>query len=229
MTEKRINLDNQSFTAKRLDKVLFPGHALTRGDLIAYYKRIAPTMLPYMKERPLTMQRFPDGIEAGGFYQKEAPDYFPDWIQRTAVRVQEDDREQEQLICNNAAALLYLANQACITPHIWLSRAGKLDYPDKLIFDLDPPTNEFDPVRRAARDLRDLLQEIDLASFVMTTGSQGLHVVVPLDRRANFDTVRDFAHNVAEHLAKRHPHRLTAALNKEKRQGKLFLDYQFHL
>lgn len=225
MSERTIDLDGQTITLERLGKVLFPDDEITKGDLIDYYRRIAPAALPYLRERPLTMQRFPDGIAAQGFYQKEAPDYFPDWIRRVSIRVEEDDEDQDQVVCDDAATLVYLANQAVITPHIWLSRTDKLDQPDKMIFDFDPADDDFDPIRWAARTMRAFLEEVGLQSFVMTTGSRGLHVVVPLDRSQDFDTVRKFARDCAEIVAGRHPERLTTAMRKEQREGRLFLDY----
>ena len=226
MTKSTFEIDGRNIHLEHLDKILFPEDRISKADLVDYYKRMSATMLPHLHDRPLTMQRFPDGIQEGGFYQKEAPDYFPDWIHRVSIRVEEEGgAEQDQITCENAATLVYLANQACITPHIWLSRADKIDFPDKLIFDLGPPDHDFAPVRQAAKHLRDLLDSLDLESFVMTTGSRGLHVVVPLDRTMNFDSVREFAHNAAELLAQRHSDQLTTAQRKEKRGNRLFLDY----
>ena len=222
---KVMEIGAHAIELSSLEKVLFPDDGITKGDLIDYYRRIAAAMLPHLKERPLSMQRFPDGLEGGGFYQKEIPDYFPDWIERALIEVKEEQTKQWQVVCNNQATLIYLANQACLTPHVWLSQADRLHYPDKLIFDLDPPTNDFEPVRLAARALRDMLQELELVSYVMTTGSEGLHVVVPLDRQANFDTVRSFARELVERLVERKPQELTTEVRKEKRSGRVFLDY----
>jgi bifunctional non-homologous end joining protein LigD len=207
------------------DKEMFPDAGLTKGDVIDYYRRIASIMLPHVKERPLTMQRFPDGLQDAGFYQKAAPDYFPDWIERVSLRLKEDQEQQSQVVCNNEATLVYLANQACLTPHIWLSKTDNLDHPDRLVFDLDPATGDFEPVRTAARLLRKLLDEIGLVPYLMTTGSQGLHLVIPLDRQAGFDSARAFGRAVAQRLADEHPDRLTTEISKEKREGRIFLDY----
>ena len=206
------------------DKLLFPDAGLTKADLADYYQRIAEVMLPHLKGRPVTMQRFPDGIEAEGFYQKKASDYFPSWIRRVTVEVEGRGENQPQVVCENTATLLYLVDQACITPHVWLSRAGALHHPDRLVFDLDPPSKDFEPVRFAARRLRDLLEDLGLESSVMTTGSQGAHVVVPLDASAAFDTVRTFAQTVADLLAERYPDRLTTEVRTKKRRGRVFLD-----
>ncbi|MGH2537355.1 MAG: DNA polymerase domain-containing protein, partial [Candidatus Promineifilaceae bacterium] len=181
--------------------------------------------------RPLSMQRFPDGIGEKGFYQKEAPGYFPAWIRRASIRVEGTGENQPQVICDEAATLVYLANQNCITPHLWLSRLGgragpePLDHPDRLIFDLDPPAGAFELARAAAASLRALLEELGLAAFLMTTGSRGLHVAAPLDGRADFDAARAFAHQVAQRLARRKPDKLTTETRKAERNGRLFLDY----
>jgi bifunctional non-homologous end joining protein LigD len=171
------------------------------------------------------MQRFPNGIAADSFWQKEVPDYFPAWIERATFEIKEEQRAQTQVVCNNVETLVYLANQACITFHIWLSQIDKLDYPDKMIFDLDPPTDDFESVRTTATSIREVLTEIGLTPFVMTTGSRGLHLVVPLDHSADFETVRDFARAFAEVMAARDPKRLTTATRKSERKGRLFLDY----
>jgi bifunctional non-homologous end joining protein LigD len=226
MGEREITVGGRTIQLSSLDKVLFPESGITKGNLITYYRRMAATMVPFMEGRPLTMHRFPNGIGASGFYQKEAPDYFPEWIRRVCIAVEEEGgEEQPQIICEERATLVYLANQACITPHIWPSRVDKLHYPDKLIFDLDPSGNDFALVRETALDLQQLLSEVGLVPFVMTTGSKGLHVVVPLKRTAGFDFVRAFARDVAGVLAQRKPDKYTVAMRKRKRGGRIFLDY----
>ena len=204
------------------DKVLFPDAKITKGDLIDYYDAVAEHVLRHAARRPLTMQRFPDGIKKDGFFQKQIGDYFPDWIDRTRVRTRQGD--QEQVVCNNRATLVYLANQACVTPHLFLSRVDRLQRPDQLVFDLDPPDSDFAAVRRAALLLRELLDELGLGSFVKTTGSRGVHVVVALRREAEFDDVREFARDLAALLASRHSQELTVEQRKNKRRGRLFLD-----
>jgi bifunctional non-homologous end joining protein LigD len=206
-------------------KVYFPQDGLTKANLISYYRRIAEVMLPHVRQRPLTLQRFPDGIEAKGFYQKEAPDYFPDWIERVQIPLESKEETQPQVVCNYAATLVYLVNQGCITPHAWLSRVDHLHRPDRLIFDLDPFDDDFALVREAAGVLRTALEEVGLTPFVMTTGSRGLHVMAPLDGRTDFDTVRAFARHLADHMAEQQPEKFTTEVRKEKRNGRLFLDY----
>ena len=154
------------------DKIFFPGEKITKGDVIEYYHKIADYMLPHLKDRPLAMQRFPDGLGGESFFQKDISDYFPDWIDRTKVR--KEDGSVTQVVCNNTATLVYLANQACLTPHVWLSKVDKLDYPDRLVFDLDPPSDDFAPVRDAAQLALELFDELRLSVFVQTTGSKGV-------------------------------------------------------
>ncbi|HZO87666.1 MAG TPA: non-homologous end-joining DNA ligase [Chthonomonadaceae bacterium] len=204
------------------DRVLFPEAGITKGDLIAYYRDMADTMLPHLQGRPLTLHRFPGGLAKGGFIQKEAPDYYPDWIRR--VSVAKEQGRLTQAVCDNAATLVYLANQDCITLHVWLSRVDHLDFPDRMAFDLDPPDTDFALARSAARDLRDLLAELGLTAYLMTTGSRGLHVLVALAPKTDFDTVRHFAHQVAEALVRRDPDRRTTEPRKEQRGGRLYVD-----
>jgi DNA ligase D-like protein (predicted polymerase) len=168
------------------------------------------------------MHRFPDGLRSEGFIQKDVPDYFPDWIKTATVKKARGT--VTHAVIDRAATLTYLADQACITPHVWLSRIDRLRHPDPLIFDLDPSGRAFEPVVAAARALREVLETIGLAPYVMTTGSRGLHVVSPLDRSADFETVRALARGVAVSLAERSPDRFTVGQRKEKRRGRIYLD-----
>ena len=208
----------------RPDKVLFPDAGVTKRDLVDHYRAVAGAMLPYLDGRPVVMQRFPDGIGAEGFYQKDTPDYFPAWIPRVTVRKREGGTV-DHVLCRNEATLVYLAGQGVITPHVWLSRADALERPDRLIFDLDPPDHDFELVRHAARALRALLGELGLEAWPLATGGRGLHLVIPLDRSADFDETRDFARRTAALLATREPGRLTTETRKVRRRGRLFLDY----
>jgi bifunctional non-homologous end joining protein LigD len=205
------------------DKVLFPGDGITKADLAAYYRRVAETMLPHLAGRPLHLQRFPDGIEGEEIHQKQVPDYFPDFVRRVEVP-KKGGGTITQAVAENPETLVYLADQAVVTPHTWLSRADELDCPDQLVFDLDPPRGDLDAVRAAARALREILEEVGLFAFVKSTGSRGLHVVSPLDRSAGFDIARSFARDVAEVVAARDRGRLTTEQRKAKRRGRLYLD-----
>jgi bifunctional non-homologous end joining protein LigD len=203
------------------DRLLFPG--ITKEAVAAYYESVAEHMLPFLKDRPLVMQRFPEGIEGPSFYQKNAAEYFPDWIQQ--VKVPKHGGSVRHVLCNDLDTLIYLVNQACITFHIWPSRTDRLLYPDLMIFDLDPQ-NEDDPasVRRGTLQLRDLLRELGLVSFVQTSGSRGYHLYVPLERSRDFESVGDFALRVANLLVAREPDRYTTEFHKAKRGTRIFID-----
>lgn len=211
--------------SKHGDKLLFPQAGITKSELVDYYARIAARMLPHLQDRPIAMHRFPNGIDHAGFFQKDMPAYFPDWIDHVRIASKQGGRELTYVICQDERSLVYLAEQACITPHVWLSRVDQLDCPDQLIFDLDPPTAaDFKLVRRAARQIKQILDELDLVSGLMSTGSRGLHVRVPLDRQLDFKGVRDFARAVAAVAVARDPDHLTLEHHKDKRQGRLYLD-----
>lgn len=214
-----------SVDIKNRDKVYFPRKKLTKGDIIDYYDKIADYLLPFLKDRPLTLSRFPDGINEDGFYQKEVPDYFPDWIKVARVSKKEGG-SITQVICNNKATLIYLVNQGTLSFHPWSSTTRDLNKPNKLLFDLDPPQGNFDLVLKGAKFLKSLLEDqLGLTSFVMTTGSEGLHVLCPLRAEKGFDEVRSFASDVAEYMAQEQPDAFTKATRKEKREGRLFVDY----
>lgn len=218
-----VSLDGHEIGLSNLTKVLFPGSGSTKGDIVDYYARIAETALPYYRDRALSMQRFPDGIEAEGFFQKNVPEHFPDWVDR--VRLPTEDGHVTYVVANDTATLVYIANQGCITPHLSLARRDRPQHPDRLVIDLDPSTHDFGRVCFAAKRLKALLDEIELTSFVQTTGSRGLHVVVPLDRSGDFDVARRFARALVERLAARHPDELTTAQRKSERGEAVFLDY----
>ena len=205
-------------------KVLFPGDNITKGDLVAYYQQVARMMLPWLRDRPLAMRRYPDGITGPGIMQKNVPRYFPGWITRAEVRKQ--GGSLQQVICDKPATVVYLANQACIELHAFLSRLNRIDDPDQVIFDLDPPdANRFGDVRTIALRLRRLLEdELGLPTFVKTTGGKGLHVHVPLKATAGFDAARGFALEVARLLAARNPHLATTEQRKDNRGSLLYLD-----
>ena len=206
------------------DKVLFPGDDVTKGDLVQYYLAVADRMLPLIAERPVTMIRYPNGISAHPILQKNTPDYFPDWITRAEVAKQ--GGSVRHVICDKRATLAYLANQACIELHVFLSRVGSLDNPDQLIFDLDPPDDEqFAGVRRAALVLRELLEsDLGLTAYVKTTGGKGLHVHVPLDAAQGFDAVRQLARQAGGVLAARAPDLVSTEQRKDKRGGLIYAD-----
>ncbi|MFC9221886.1 DNA polymerase domain-containing protein [Streptomyces hygroscopicus] len=250
MSEKRtdarnVRAGNRTVRISRPEKVLFPDDGLSKWDLVDYYRSVSRRIIPQLRGRPLMMERHPDGIGGTPLMQKNAPDHFPDWVRRAVLP--KEGGKVTHVVCDDTATLLYLADQACVTPHRWLSRTDRPDHPDRLVIDLDPPSPEesgseksgseagseasgseagFEEVRWAARRCCALLGELGLPGLLMTTGSRGLHVIVPLDRRADFGTVRSFAHEAAGLLAARHPDRLTTEPRKANRRGRLYLDVQ---
>jgi bifunctional non-homologous end joining protein LigD len=216
-----IKAGRRSVEISRPGKVLIPPE-ITKADLARYYERIAPTMLPHLRGRPVSMERFPDGVDGQRLVHKNVPGHFPGWIDR--VKVPKRGGSVTHVVASEAATLVYLANQASVTPHVWLSRADRLDRPDRLIFDFDPSDGtSFADVRAAARAAGDLLRELGLAPFAMTTGSRGVHVTVPLQRRADFDAVRDFARDLAEVMVASDDG-LTLEQRKANRGDRIYVD-----
>ncbi len=213
------------FEVSERNKILFPEIGITKGDLIDYYVKIADVMLPHISGRPLNLQRFPGGIEEEGFFQYQRSDYFPDWI-KTVITPRASDRRQliHRVVCNNQATLAYLANQAVITLYGWLARDKNIKKPDRLVFDLDPPQGNFTLVKQAAHWIRELMQELGMKPYVMTTGSRGLHVVAPIKSSREFDSVRDYAKAMAQYLASCYPEQLTVEQRRNKRKGRLYLN-----
>jgi len=222
MTQRRCG--RRTVPTTNESRILFPKSRITKGELIDYYQSIASHMLPYMRDRLVTMHRFPEGINGEGFYQKNASAYFPSWIRTKRVR-KEEGGVVSYVICNDEATLVYLANQACITPHLWLSRVDKLDYPDRMIFDLDPSSGKsFASVLKLAGELKVILEDIGLTPYAMLTGSRGVHVVVPLKRTNSFDVVRAFARDVGQLVVEKYPKIATMEARKSKRRGRVFID-----
>lgn len=218
-----MKIDGKEIGISHQDKVLFPDSGITKGDVIEYYRRISSYMLPFIENRPLTLRRFPDGIAASGFYQKEASDYFPDWITTVEVPLKKGG-SQHLVVADSTATLVYLADQAVVTPHAWLSTVKDLNHPDRMVLDLDPPGSDFGVVKSGARQLRDIFQNRGYDPLVMTTGSSGLHVVTSLDGRRDFDAVRAEAREIAEELVRRDSDRFTTEQAKEKRKSRVFVD-----
>lgn len=217
-----IRVQGKKMVIAHADKVLFPQGRITKEELAAYYRLVAARMVPYTRNRPLMMARYPDGIARPGFYQKETPEGTPRWV--ATVRVAKEGGSVRHIVANNAATLIYLADLACITPHLWLSTVGHLNHPDQMMFDLDPSAGSFRDVVFVARALHALLDDLKMPSFLKTTGSRGLHVVVPLKPEYDFDAVRECAHVIASTLAAAYPNRVTVEPRKARRGTKAFLD-----
>jgi bifunctional non-homologous end joining protein LigD len=179
-------------------------------------------MVPLVRDHPVAMHAFPGGVEAPGYFMKDVPDHFPAWIRR--VTVAKRGGRITHVLANDAATLAYLANQNCITPHVWTSRADRPREPDRIVFDLDPPGTRYADVRAAARALGDIARDLGLEPFAMTTGSRGLHVVTPLRRGRDYEDVHAFARSVARLLAEQDPRKLTTEVRKAKREERIFVD-----
>jgi bifunctional non-homologous end joining protein LigD len=203
------------------DKALFPD-GTTKADLADYYRDVAGVMLPHVRDRPVSMQRFNGGIEHPGFFQKDIPKGAPEWV--PTITVPKKGGTVRHVLANETATLVWLANQNCITPHVSTARADRLDRPDRIVWDLDPTGDDFDVVRRTAIDLGAVLRETGVEPHAMVTGSRGIHVVVAIGRRYGYDAVRAAALEVAEALVERNPDELTTEFYKEKREGRLFVD-----
>jgi bifunctional non-homologous end joining protein LigD len=227
VTEERLRAGNRTVPVRRPDKELFGPGGVTKYELAAHYARVAPAMLRHLRGRPLAVQRFPEGIDAEGqgFYVKRRPTHAPSWVHSVVVTRGGSGATTDMLVCDDAATLVWLADQAAITLHPWLSKVPELRRPDRIILDLDPAGDDFDAARRAARDVREVLDGLGLAAFVMTTGSRGLHVVSPIRPELDTDQARDLAHVVAEITADRRPDDLTTHIRKNRRRGRLFIDY----
>jgi len=202
--------------------VLFPDDGITKGDLAKYYETVAPVMLPHLGGRPITMERYPNGINAKGFWQKDVSKGFPAWLQR--VEVPKKDGVVHHPIVTDVRSLLWITNQNTVTQHVWGSRAPNLDYPDVCVFDLDPSTEDLESVRAAAIGLRDLLAKLGLPSWIKTSGSKGFHIVVPIDGKTPIGTVAHFANSVGTMFVKLAPDRLTQEFSKVDRRGRIYVD-----
>jgi len=204
------------------DKVLFPADGITKGELAAYYEAVAPLLLPHLRGRPLTLERYPGGIEAKGFIQKDISRGFPEWLPR--VEVPKKDGVLHQVVVDDERSLAWVVNQNTVTPHVPISRVPRLDVPDLCVFDLDPSREDLAALRSAALGVRDLLLELGLSSWVKTSGSKGFHIVVPLAGPVSFEHTWRFAHGTGALLVKRHPDLLTQEFLKVERGDRILID-----
>jgi bifunctional non-homologous end joining protein LigD len=224
MSRKAQDSGKQSagVTITHPEKVLFPDDGITKGELADYYEAVAPVMVPHIRARPVTMERFHRGIGAPGFFQKDVAKGFPEWLQRAPVEHKSGTVHYPLVM--DARSLAWMANQNSITPHVWVTRAPDLFHPDICVFDLDPLKDEPEQLRAAALEVRDFLAELGLKSWLKTTGSKGFHIAVPLDGKANSGEVSRFAHLVGNLLVKRDPERLTQEFSKADRGGRILMD-----
>jgi bifunctional non-homologous end joining protein LigD len=209
------------------DRVLFPGDGITKGDLFAYYGAVAPVLVPHLRDRPFTMKRWREGIAGGSFFQKQAPKGIPDWLPTRTFTTHPREggsREVDFPLVNSREALLWMVQMHCIDMNAWYSRVDRPDRPDYVLFDLDPPDGEFRLAVRAAQLVREALDGLGLRSYAKTSGSEGIHVLVPITRRYGFRRTHAFAEVVSKRLAEANPGVVTTEWLKKKREGVL-LDY----
>lgn len=221
MTEE-LKVGRREIRITHADRVMFPEANLTKLDLARHYESVAPLMLPYVRDRPLALQAYPDGIEGDGYFLKAVPKYFPDWIKRATVN--KKGGTITHALAQDADTLVYLAGQNVVTVHTWLSRADKPHQPDRLTLDFDPSGGGFAEVRAAARAAGARLRDLGLATYAMTTGSRGVHVVCPLRRGADFDAVHGFARALAEKMVAEDPDHLTLEWHKAERGKRIYVD-----
>ena len=226
MASNTVSIQGRSFELSRLDKVLWPQDGYTKGELINYYVEVAPYIIPHLQGRPMVFTRYPDGIDKQSFYQKNAPSSLPQWIKTYPYYSPDSGRDINFILVEESAALAWLANQACIEMHPWLSCASLVDYPDFIVFDLDPsPGNSFEQIKTIAFLTRQVLNELGLRCYIKTSGSQGLHVYLPVKNKYSYEKVRDFARTVAEIICTMQPDIATVERTVRKRGAKIYVDY----
>jgi bifunctional non-homologous end joining protein LigD len=218
-------IDDRKVAFSNLDKVFWPADGYTKKDLIDYYQGVSQWLLPYLKDRPVVLTRYPDGIDGKSFYQKDAPDFAPEWLRRESVWSEESQRDLNYFVCDDEAALLYVANSASIPLHVWASRVGSLERPDWCILDLDPKEAPFTNVVKVAQVTKQLCDEIELPAYVKTSGSSGLHVLIPMGRLCTHDQSRMFGELLARAIVKATSDIATVERIPNKRGGKVYVDY----
>ena len=226
MSPKVVEIAGRRLSLSNLEKDLYPSYGFTKAHILEYYRRMAPFILPHLRDRALTLKRYPEGVEQEFFFEKRCPAHRPAWVKTAALRLA--DKEQMTVcLANDLETLMWVENLASLELHVPLARAGSPETPDAMVFDLDPgaPANLLD-CARVALILRDLLSPLGLASYVKTSGKKGLHVYVPLNRpEATFDDTKKFSKAVAEIMQKNYPDLVTAKMAKEYRQGKVFINW----
>jgi bifunctional non-homologous end joining protein LigD len=222
---KAMRVGKRDLVFTNLSKVFWPEEKYTKGDLIEYYKGIAPLILPYLKDRPESLLRYPDGITGESFYQKDAGKLHVDWIEKVVVHSESGGKDVSYLLCQNEASLLYLINLGCIDLNPWSSRVGSLDNPDYLIIDLDPEEADFSLVVKAALGVREVLEKLDIESFVKTSGASGMHVYIPLGAKYSYEQCRRFAELLCIEVHKKIPEVTSLTRDPKKRRGLVYLDY----
>ncbi|WP_439581079.1 non-homologous end-joining DNA ligase [Dyadobacter bucti] len=210
-----------------LDKIYWPDENITKGELLEYYSHIAPYILPYLKDRPLSLKRNPNGIKDKGFFHKDAGDIAPDWVKTKKIHAESTDKMVDYLVCNDLQSLLFIANLGCIEMNPWNSTINKLDNPDYIVMDIDPsPKNTFEQVVDVAQAIKEILDEIDVKGYCKTSGSRGLHVYIPFNKKYTYDESRDFAQILAGMVTEKLPDTTTLERSLSKRKkNHIYVDY----
>jgi bifunctional non-homologous end joining protein LigD len=223
---QQVEVDGRELSITNLDKVMHPSTGFTKGEVIDYYARIAPTIIPHLRGRPLTLKRYPEGAEAGHFFEKRCPKHRPEWVATASIWSEREDGEIEFCVCNDKPTLVWMAQLAALELHPSLSRARHMERPTVLAFDLDPgePASVIDCARVALR-VRGLFGELGVECLPKTSGGKGLQVYVPLNGRTTYATTKPYAHAVAQLLERMHPDEIVSRMTKKLRKGKVFVDW----
>ena len=223
---QQVEVDGRELSVTNLDKVLYPATGFTKGEVIDYYARVAPAILPHLQGRPLTLRRFPEGVEAGHFFEKRCPKHRPDWVSTAAIWSEREDGEIEFCVCDDKPTLVWMAQLAALELHPSLSLAKRMERPTVLAFDLDPgePANVIDCARVALR-VRELFGDLGLECLPKTSGGKGLQVYLPLNRKLTYETTKPYAQAVAQLLERMHPDEIVSRMTKRLRKGKVFVDW----
>jgi len=227
MSQKaQLVVEGRKLSVSNLEKILYPKVRFTKGQVIDYFIRVAPVLLPHLKDRPLTMKRYPDGVEGEFFYEKNCPLHRPQWVKTAKVWSEGNQRLMHYCLANDLPTLVWAANLADLELHTSLSRKDKIERPTMTVFDLDPgPPADIVQCCQVGIWLRDLLAKMKLKSFAKTSGSKGLQVYVPLNTPVTYDDTKGLSRSLAQHLESEHPDLVTSNMSKAVRKGKVFVDW----
>ena len=220
---KKINGHALSFT--NLNKLYWPKEKISKRDMLNYYDQVTPYILPYLKNRPQSMNRFPNGIEAPGFYFKDITGKAPDWVEKFLYHSETDGRDRQYLVAKDKASLLYMASLGCIEMNPWHSRVGSINFPDWCVIDLDPGKNTFEQVIQAAQVTREVLENLGIPSYPKTSGSTGIHIYIPLGAKYTYDESKELARLIAKQVQEQIPAFTTIERTLKARKGKLYIDF----
>ncbi len=224
-SSKQVRIGKKTVTLTNLSKIFWPIEGYTKGDVIAYYREIAPAILPHLRDRPQSMLRYPNGIDGKNFYQKDASNLAVDWIEKTIVHSESGKKDIPYLLCQNEASMVYLNNLGCIDFNPWSSRIGQLDHPDYLIIDLDPEGTSFRTVVETALTTREVLEQLEIPSYIKTSGAKGMHIYIPLGAKYTYEQSRNLAELLCLQVHKKIPAITSMKRNPKDRQGLVYLDY----